>query len=55
MAVARKGRKLGRNKVKCEKYRNRRGLPNGPGVPGAKAGKRHAIVDVKQRDRLLAR
>lgn len=31
-----KGRKFGRNKVKCEKYRMRVGKPNGPGMPGNK-------------------
>ncbi len=34
-----KGRKIGRNKVKCERYRARVGKPNGPGKPGNKAGK----------------
>lgn len=35
----RKTRKYGRNKVKCERYRQRIGKPRGPGVPGNKAGK----------------
>lgn len=35
----RKGRKIGRNKQKCERYRSRIGKPRGPGVPGTKAGK----------------
>ena len=34
-----KGRKYGRNKVKCAKYRARKGEPNGPGKPGNKSGK----------------
>lgn len=34
-----KGRKIGRAKTKCERYRNRIGKPNGPGKPGNKAGK----------------
>lgn len=33
----RKGRKLGRNKRKCEAYRIRVGKPNGPGQPGNKS------------------
>lgn len=31
-------RKYGRNKTKCEHYRNHVGKPNGPGQPGQKAG-----------------
>lgn len=34
-----KGRKYGRNKVKCERYRQLIGKPRGRGVPGNKAGK----------------
>lgn len=34
-----KGRKYGRNKVKCASYRSRVGKPRGPGVAGNKAGK----------------
>lgn len=34
-----KNRKFGRNKVKCERYRHLVGKPNGPGLPGNKAGK----------------
>lgn len=34
-----KGRKIGRNKLKCERYRILVGKPNGPGKPGNKAGK----------------
>lgn len=34
-----KGRKYGRNKIKCENYRRRVGKPRGPGVPGNKSGK----------------
>lgn len=48
-----KNRKLGRNKVKCEKYRNRRGLPNGPGATGKKSGRGHVRVDVSRRNQLL--
>lgn len=33
------GRKIGRNKKKCEKYRLYVGKPNGRGKPGQKAGK----------------
>lgn len=33
-----KGRKIGRNKRKCERYRARVGKPNGPGKPGNKSG-----------------
>ncbi len=36
---SKKGRKYGRNKAKCELYRQRVGKPNGPGQPGNKAGK----------------
>lgn len=32
-------RKFGRNKVKCERYRQEIGKPRGPGVPGHKAGR----------------
>ena len=39
-----KNRKYGRNKLKCESYRRRVGKPNGPGVPGNKAGKNHIVV-----------
>lgn len=38
--AGKKGRKLGRNKAKCESYRNRVGKPNGPGAEGTKSGKR---------------
>lgn len=31
-----KGRKIGRNRKKCEMYRLRVGKPNGPGQPGRK-------------------
>lgn len=31
-----KGRKIGRNKIKCANYRARVGKPNGPGMPGRK-------------------
>jgi hypothetical protein len=34
-----KGRKIGRNKVKCENYRRFIGKPRGPGVPGNKSGR----------------
>lgn len=34
-----KGRKIGRNKVKCQRYRIRVGKPRGPGKPGNKSGK----------------
>lgn len=37
-----KGRKIGRNKVKCERYRARIGKPRGPGIPGNKAGNNKA-------------
>lgn len=37
--AGKKNRKFGRNKAKCESYRNRVGKPNGPGRPGKKAGK----------------
>lgn len=43
-ATIKKGRKLGRNKVKCENYRRRVGKPNGRGMPGNKAGKNHVRV-----------
>lgn len=33
------GRKIGRNKIKCERYRAFIGKPNGPGQPGNKSGK----------------
>ncbi len=36
-----KGRKYGRNKLKCERYRSRIGKPLGPGRSGNKAGKNH--------------
>jgi hypothetical protein len=36
---SKKGRKIGRNKLKCESYRSRIGKPRGPGQPGNKAGK----------------
>lgn len=36
---SRKGRKIGRNKLKCQRYRIKVGRPNGPGQPGNKAGK----------------
>jgi hypothetical protein len=36
---SKKGRKYGRNEVKCERYRQRVGKPRGPGVPGNKSGK----------------
>lgn len=38
-----KGRKIGRNKVKCELYRHRVGKPRGPGVPGNKSGKNKGV------------
>ncbi len=31
--------KVGRNKVKCERYRREIGKPRGPGVPGNKSGR----------------
>lgn len=31
-----KGRKHGRNRAKCLRYRARTGKPRGPGVPGSK-------------------
>ena len=34
-----KGRKIGRNKDKCARYRARVGKPRGPGVEGCKSGK----------------
>ena len=34
-----KGRKIGRNKDKCARYRARVGKPRGRGVPGNKSGK----------------
>lgn len=37
-------RKIGRNKLKCDKYRARVGKPNGPGKPGNKAGRGHVRV-----------
>lgn len=33
--------KIGRNKVKCERYRREVGKPAGPGMTGKKAGKGH--------------
>jgi hypothetical protein len=36
---SKKHRKWGRNELKCERYRNRVGKPNGPGKPGNKSGK----------------
>lgn len=37
-----KGRKVGRNKRKCERYRALIGRPNGPGKSGNKSGKNKA-------------
>jgi hypothetical protein len=36
-----KGRKIGRDRKKGERYRARIGKPLGPGVPGNKAGRNH--------------
>lgn len=38
-----KGRKIGRNKLKCERYRREIGKPRGPGVPGNKSGKNKGV------------
>lgn len=35
--------KYGRNRIKCERYRNRIGKPNGPGQPGNKAGRNAGV------------
>lgn len=40
---SKKGRKVGRNKAKCESYRRRIGKPRGPGKSGAKAGKNKGV------------
>ena len=39
-----KNRKFGRNKVKCEQYRQRVGKPRGPGVAGNKSGKNKRVL-----------
>lgn len=40
---SKKGRKIGRNKTSCERYRQRVGKPRGPGVPGNKSGKNKGV------------
>ena len=40
---SKRGRKIGRNKAKCESYRRRIGKPRGPGVPGNKSGKNKGV------------
>lgn len=39
-----KNRKYGRNRAKCERYRQRVGKPRGPGVPGNKRGRNKIIA-----------
>lgn len=46
-----KGRKIGRNKRKCERYRARVGKPLGKGVEGNKSGMnkvRHGDQDLRK-------
>jgi hypothetical protein len=38
-----RGKRFGRNKVKCERYRRRVGKPAGAGVPGNKRGKNKRV------------